>query len=346
MENEKKKVSAGRIALRVLVVLLVIVLLAAGAGALVVNHYLSKINYVSPGDEIVMSAEEAEKYMATQETEEPEDPNTETISDEDVDWGENTTQIGGSKNIVNIMLLGRDARNSYSNGRTDVMILVTVNKSEKTLTMTSFLRDSYVQIPGYQNNRINTAYFFGGLELVDEMLDVNFGLHVDGYLVVDFESFSDIIDLLGGVDVALSGKEAEYLNNSVGYVVVGSGTQHLNGNLALTYARIRKIDSDTQRVDRQKKILESLIEKFRNADISTLLDLMDQVLPLMTTDMTQTEILGYAMELLPLLPELQVYKQTIPTPEDSKNVMIRGMAVKQLDMDAARAMLEQTLGTD
>ena len=210
--------------------------------------------------------------------------------------------------------------------------------------MTSFLRDLYVQIPGYKNNRINATYTAGGMELLNKTLEKNFGVTVDGNIEVDFNQFSKIVDLLGGVTLELRQDEAEAVNKAVPGNLRG-GECLLNGEQALAYARIRKLDSngDFSRTQRQRKLLTALLNAYADASLPVFLSLLEEILPMITTDLTQTEILDYAMKLLPILPELELFSQHIPAEGTFSYQTIRKMAVLVADMDAARSLLEQTL---
>jgi LCP family protein required for cell wall assembly len=210
--------------------------------------------------------------------------------------------------------------------------------------MTSFLRDLWVEIPGYGNNRLNAAYAAGGMGLLDKTLQHNFGIRVDGNIEVDFTQFSRIIDLLGGVELELRQDEANLINGECGSSL-RAGLQTLNGNEALSYARIRKLDadSDLSRSNRQRKVLTSLVAKFKDSDMNTMLKLLDQVLPMVTTDMKQAEIIGLATEVFPMLMKLEMVSQRIPADGAYRFATISGMSVVQADMDAARDLLEQTL---
>lgn len=223
------------------------------------------------------------------------------------------------------------------------MILLTINKAEKTITMTSFLRDLYVQIPGYNNSRMNSAYAWGGMSLLNSTLETNFGVLVDGNFEVNFDGFSQVIDILGGVDIELTQNEANVINKSVTTHVLGSGMQHLNGSQALAYARIRKLDSDFGRTNRQRKLLSALFEKFKNSDLDTLMSLMNEILPLLTTDLSKSEILSYAADILPMLSSMTLTSQRIPADGAYVDAYISGMAVLSADMDAARKLLQDTL---
>ncbi len=306
---------------------------------------LNKINYVDPGQEATMSSQEASAYLETLETD--PDATGPVMQDEELDWGDDpTTQLGKSDNVVNILLVGQDARPGEGRSRSDVMILCTFNKQTKTLTMTSFLRDLYVQIPGYSNSKLNHTYVWGGMDLLNQTLEYNFGIHVDGNLEVNFEGFAGLIDLLGGVDMELRNDEANYINGKLGYYSLTGGMQHLSGEQALWYARIRALDADADfsRTNRQRKLLTALFEQFKNSDVSTLMALMEEAMPLITTNMSQSELLSYAAELAPLLADTTLVSQRIPADGTYTLPTVNGMSVIKADMNAARELLEDTLG--
>jgi LCP family protein required for cell wall assembly len=196
------------------------------------------------------------------------------------------------------------------------MILVTVNKSKKTITLTSFMRDAHVTIPGYKSNKLNAAYAFGGMSLLNQTLEQNYGVRVDGDIEVDFNSFQKIIDMLGGVDIKLTKKEVTYLNN--GMHLNGTdrelhvGTQRLDGEIALAYSRLRSIDSDYRRAERQRTVITALIERYKNQSTTQMLAMLEDILPLVVTNMSKGEIVDYTMDLTPLLAGAQLNTLRIP----------------------------------
>jgi LCP family protein required for cell wall assembly len=246
---------------------------------------------------------------------------------------------------VNILLIGQDRRPGETRARSDAMILCTFNTRNNTLTMTSFLRDLWVQIPGYQDNKLNAAYAAGGMKLLQKTLEHNFGIHIDGNVEVDFNRFVQIVDLLGGVDIELRSDEARYLNRALDTQDLTAGVQTLNGKQVLCYCRIRSLDSnaDFSRTNRQRKVLDALVRKYRAAGITRTLPLLDDILPMITTDMTKMQIMGYAYDLLPKLASAQIVSQRIPADGTFTTPVIRNMSVLLADMDAARKMLKQTL---
>ena len=345
MKNKKnRRSSGGKTALVVLCIILGLILTALLGVTIYAQRLLNRINYINPEDQVTMSPEEVSEYLATEETD-PEGTEP-TMNDEDVDWGEeHETQIGSEDHVINILLIGQDARPGEKRTRSDVMILCTFNKDTKTLVMTSFLRDLYVRIPGYNSNKMNSAYAFGGMQLLDATMETNFGIHVDGNVEVNFEQFADIIDTLGGVEIELRNDEAQLINSVVPGSKLRSGVQRLNGEQALFYSRIRKLDSDADfsRTNRQRKVLDSLIREFKNADIATLMGLLEQVMPMITTDMKPDEIVGYATEIFPLLASCTVVSQRVPIDGAYAGRRIDGKSVLVADMNATREFLQKTL---
>lgn len=257
----------------------------------------------------------------------------------------NSDQIGGTgSGIVNILLIGQDAREGEEVARSDSMILCTYQKKTGKLIMTSFLRDLYVPIPGHGSNRINAAYAQGGMDLLEETLEENFGLHIDGGVEVDFSQFSDIIDLLGGVELELRQDEADMINKETGSTLT-EGRQTLTGEQALLYSRIRSLDADGDfsRTDRQRKVLSAMVTVFQGSSIRELLALVETLMPMITTDMSKLQIFALAAELLPQLASLEVSSQSVPSPELCTDETIDGMAVLTADPEAIRALLKSTL---
>lgn len=345
MKNKKnRRPSGGKTALVVLCIILGLILTALLGVTIYAQRLLNRINYINPEDQVTMSPEEVSEYLATEETD-PEGTEP-TMKEEDVDWGdEHDSKIGEEDNIVNILLIGQDARPGEKRTRSDVMILCTFNKDTKTLVMTSFLRDLYVRIPGYNSNKMNSAYAFGGMKLLDETMETNFGIYVDGNVEVNFEQFADIIDTLGGVEIELRNDEAELINSVVPGSRLRSGLQRLNGEQALFYSRIRKLDRDADfsRTNRQRKVLDSLIREFKNADMATMMSLLEQIMPMITTDMTPDEIVGYATELFPMLASANIVSQRVPIDGAYAGKRIDGKSVLVADMNATREFLQKTL---
>ncbi|MEE1012047.1 MAG: LCP family protein [Acutalibacteraceae bacterium] len=249
------------------------------------------------------------------------------IAPEDVTWNGDMFEAINNDGLLNILLIGQDRRPDEGRQRSDCMILCSLNPETKELSMISFLRDLYVQIPGHSDNRLNAAYVYGGFDLIKETLEHNFGVAVDGCLEVDFDSFEQIVDILGGVEIELTSAEAE---------IVGSGATeglcHLNGAQALTYTRIRKIDSDFQRTARQRTLLNAVFSKMKGCTVTELMTVVGEILPLMTTDMTDEELMSFAFNLASSLSELRIENYGVPSSGNYQNATINGMAVLVPDL--------------
>ena len=332
-----------RFLMKIVCTVLGIVLAVLVAGTAYLQSRMEQIQYVDPGAERPLSYQELEEFLAAET--EPVMMDIPTMDPELVNFGVADTQIGGrNSRIINILLIGQDRRPGETRARSDSMILCTVNKQTGQLIFTSILRDLYVQIPGYGDNRLNAAYAAGGMALLNKTLEQNLGIRMDGNVEVDFGQFQTIVDRLGGVTLELRRDEAELLNSTLGGNLE-EGPQRLTGEQALQYSRIRSLDADGDfsRTDRQRKVLEAIVDACKGANLKTLLTLVDDILPMITTDMTHFQILSCAVEVFPLLPKLEITSQRIPADGTYSGKQIRGMAVLVADMDAARELLENTL---
>lgn len=223
------------------------------------------------------------------------------------------------KDVVNILLVGQDKRSGDAPERTDAMILCTINKAKKTLTMTSFMRDLWVYIPGMYNQRMNLPYMLGGFDLLNETLDYNFGLKADYNVEIDFSGFMKAIDTIGGIELELTAKEAEYLNRRGNWGVEANcnwqlveGMNLMTGSQALAYSRIRKIDSDFQRTNRHRKVLTVLLEKASSLNATEMFAFAKEIIPMLSTDMKNSQMFGLILDVLPIINDLEIVSQRIP----------------------------------
>jgi len=246
-------------------------------------------------------------------------------------------EIVSTQNVTTFMLVGQNYRQGEEHYLSDTMILCTVNRDTNTLTMTSLLRDLYVPLPAYAGhgpgrNRLNVCYHLGtqwtgsvkgGMEMLALCVEQNFGIPIDHTVEVDFSAFEKIIDLMGGVDIELTKAEADYMNSDecayYGYDPVKEGPQTLNGIQALSYVTIRAIDSDFHRTGRQRNVINSLIGKCRSMNLWDLHKLATEILPMITTDMTDDEITDYIWEFLPMLSDLNIVSQKVPLEKEQMN---------------------------
>lgn len=270
--------------------------------------------------------------------------------------------ISNTANIINILLIGQDARGTHNSKLSDTMILCTINREKKTLVLTSFLRDLYVKMPSYEGssygkNRLNVAYSLGwlyhgegaGMKMLDQCLLENFGVQVDHNIEVDFTAFSQIVDILGGLDIELTAREAQHLNSESNWQwSLQEGVNHLTGEQALEYARIRKLDNDFKRTERQRNVITALVEQSRSMTFTQFDTLLTTILPLLTTDMDAGQITEYALVLLPILPDLQMTSQAIPQDDqyhfDNAGTEETPMSVIMPHLEDIREFLSQTIG--
>ncbi len=308
----------------ILCAVLALVLAVAAAAAIYIHHMLGKIQREEPFVPTTTATEEA---LPTEE-------NAEAATEPSV-----TDAPSVRDEVLAFLLIGQDHWPEHGNQRSDVMILCTVNKTQKKLTLTSLQRDMRVAIPGYGQDRLNAAYRHGGMALLAQTLQENFGLTLDGMFSVDFDGFTGIVDYFGGVGVTLTQAEADYLKLPV-------GPQTLSGKNALLYARTRKIDSDFHRTERQRKLIISLLEQNRDMSLAQLHDVMTICLPMLSTDLSNKQIIGYATELLPLLKDLTVESGAIPVQGHYEHAVIAGREVLIVDIDYARAQIQALLEGD
>ena len=194
------------------------------------------------------------------------------------------------KNITNIALFGVDSPDDKNeNGRSDSIIILTIDNVHNKLKLTSIMRDSYVNISNHGMDKINHAYSFGGPELAINTLNSNFDLNINDYAMVNFSTLPQIIDKLGGVDINIKDYEIPSLST---YGIYSPGEYTLNGEQALTYCRIRYDgNGDYERTERHRAVLNSLFEKFKEQNVADYMSLADTILPLVKTSLSTTEII-------------------------------------------------------
>lgn len=317
-EKQKKKMAGWLKGLLITVAVILILLLMIGIVAFNWIWYLTGRPTRADGNQ---TGEDPKTHQTQQEADksEVEDATPMNPDDEgnlpDVDDiptpPDDNPPIQKEKDVVNILIVGQDSKNTNIRTRSDTMIMVTVHTKAKQVTLTSFMRDAYVKIPGYSSNKLNSAYEKGGLSLLNETLKVNFGIEIDGNVIIDFNSFKDIINMLGGVDISLTAKEAEYMVNG-GKHNVKPGMNRLNGQQALDYARLREIDNDYKRANRQRTVMLSLIERYKTLPLLEMVDLVDDILPFLVTDMERDYIMELVFKCGPVAPVASYGTQQIP----------------------------------
>lgn len=315
-------------------------------GALLFRRYYSMLQYQSSG--IGLDTEEF-----VEEFELDDNPNTEedlTKEEEDIDRQieDNIAAMAKSEmeneDIFNIMLVGVDSRKNGFTGRSDTMILLSINEQTKKVIITSFLRDTYVAIEGHSNNRLNAAYAFGGSDLLKDTFKKNYGITIDRCIVVNFYLVMDMVDAIGGIDLDVTADEIRVMN---GYIfeltkLLGEdyskyslsekdGKLHLNGVQALAYCRNRYVgNGDFSRTERQRKVLMFIYEKVKEMSVSELDDLAAKFLPQVATDLTQGDCL-YLLMLMLNLSDYEIVNESLPIEDSWHYARINGMSVVVVD---------------
>ncbi len=219
-------------------------------------------------------------------------------NDQAIEQNKHNNEIWYSDDVVNILLMGIDqGGRNYPYGRSDAMIIASINKSTKAVKLISFSRAAYVAIEGYSNTRLNHAHGYGGPALAIDTIEKNYKIRIDNYISTTFDAFQKLIDCLGGVDIGLTQAEVDdetmqYVLSLQGYEDFIPGTYTLNGYSALNYVRLRSIDSDRDRTQRQRNVLTSLADKARTMNILELNSTLNEILPYVTTDLSKSEILA------------------------------------------------------
>lgn len=324
-KTPKKGSKALMIALAVILGLILVVILAV---VIIYNYSMSKVNKVDvPKVNYTAAPTEPETTAPSQETEMTEVP-TEATTEATTEPTE--PHVASREDYINFLIVGQDAREEEQNHLADSMIVCTINTYEKTLTMTSVLRDTQLQVSGnytdtkggrhtYGKVKVNMIYASGytyGYGTADAMgwmnqaLYDNFGLEIDHNFEVDFDAFVKAIDILGGVDIDMSEAEADWMNyDGKVYQEISVGVNHLDGNSALAYARMRKAQGDQgdiTRTERQRKVITAVLERLKTLDIGTVKNLIDEVLPCVSTSMSSSEITSTIAQLLPMLADLTI----------------------------------------
>ena len=294
-QPKKKNKGLGR---RIFVLVLSLIMLLVGSGLVYYYKVLDSMNFKSL---------EPAPVTATSNTSE-----TTTYS---IASGGST--LLSSDNVLNILLFGQDSpATEEDHGRSDTTILLSIDNVNKKLKLTSFQRDTYVSIPGHGDNKINSAFTLGGERLSIDTIETNFGIKVDKYATVDFSSFRDVIEALGGVDIELTLEEIKYINAQIdvndqldvtNFLTFDETKEkqmmHLDGYQALWYARDRGEESlggnpdysfsgdDWDRTSRQRNLIETIIKNLReNASLTELVSIANRIGPLVTTNLKKGDI--------------------------------------------------------
>lgn len=242
-----------------------------------------------------------------------------------------SSTLKSDSRIKNILLIGLDDDKGSGVSRSDTMMLLSIDTVNKKLKLTSFLRDLWVEIPSYKSAKLNASFAHGGAPLTVSTIESNFKLDIDNYVLVNFDMFRQIIDSLGGITVDITEKEADFINRTTSSTV-NSGLCELNGKKALIYARIRKLDSDFYRTQRQRKVITAIIEKAKHTNPVTLLQMVSDIMPLITTDFSQLNMTVLAFSALKYI-KYDIEQLQVPSDDAYQSKTISGQAALVPDLE-------------
>ena len=308
-EGKKKPEKKRRVPVAVWVIAGILLVLICAVG-LVFNHYYSKMNInkvLSSGAGLISPEEEDWKEGLSSEELAGLDDELRKNLESNLDWDFNNADV------TNILLIGVD--NDYLPGMNDLgnadgLVLVSINKTSQKVVMTSFMRDIYVAMPGAFNTKITMSYHYGGVPVLLDTVEANFGINVDNYILVNYLNVIDIVDAVGGVTLDVSASELYFMQEKIhnlNYLAgndwdaniiptQNEGTLLLNGVQTAAYMRIRQAgNGDFDRTNRARDVLLAIKDKVVDMTLLELNKLADVVLPCITTDLTQGEILSLLM---------------------------------------------------
>ena len=284
----------------ILGILISLIIVVSALGGAYIRKVLSLINHDAgnngnPDATFVDDTEEDLNFSTIYDIE-----STDSIKDLIKSWALNGGEKMYSKHVINVLLIGED--NEDGSHRSDSCILASVNTVTKKITLVSFLRDTYtyMDINGTERyDKTNHTYSWGGAAKLMEVLSNNYKVKIDYYVSINFESFRKVIDILGGVTVPITEKEAAFMNRTTrckGFEAGDAVT--LNGERALIFSRIRKLDSEIERTRRQRCVINSVISNFKASSLSDLNKAIETFLPYVTTNMKTSDILSYGTQAL------------------------------------------------
>lgn len=326
-KKKKRKKKALLIILPILILFLIIVLVVGG-------FIIQKLGLID------IDEQESTTINPTQEFVEAEDETLDFAEMDDAtgsdfreilkNWATNGGDKMSNKDVINILLVGSDASaemagrvNITEKGNTDVMMLVSIDKVNETIKLVSFMRDSYTYMDQFDRYaKLNAACANGGPAYLVETIENDYKIEIDGYVMVDFDSFRQVIDVLGGVEVDVPAYVANHLNmgketGDIAYVPSGENIL-LTGEQALAFSRVRysDADGDVSRVARQRQVINALIEKCLDASLSEINEVADVILANVRTNISQKSILSYAAQAVSGgWAKFEITEVTMPTPD-------------------------------
>ena len=319
-------VKAKKATILILTIVLILILGAVGGIYAYGNHLFNKIEKVEINKEDVGIKEEVQQKLSEY-----------------------------SGNIINIALFGIDTGDGVV-GRSDSIMIATIDTTHKKLKLTSIMRDSYVEIDGHGNDKINHAYAFGGPQLAIKTLNENFDLNIEDFAAVNFKTLPKIIDKVGGIELDIESEELKYINGYIRDInkkngtnvseITTTGLQHVNGTQALAYCRIRYTSGgDYRRTERQREVLTEIFKKVEAMPATSYPSLLSDILPMVNTSLGYNEILNLGMDVLKL-GDANLSLERFPLDDYSQGKTINGVYYLTFNKEATVKQLHDYIFDD
>lgn len=316
-KDKEQKKSSKKFIFTILIVIGVLML----GSTFIIKGYISKINRV---------AINKEKLNINSQSQNNNDDNKEIENKID-----NSSISNNKKEIRNIALFGIDEPDG-TRGRSDSIIILTLDTINNKIKLSSIIRDSYVTIPTKdKKDKLNHAYAYGGPELAISTINKNFNLDISEFVSVNFSSLPKIIDSIGGINIEITEDELEYINdyilnlnainNGNSSSIESIGMQKLDGNQALAYSRIRYTSGgDFERSHRQRKVIVAMADKIKELPIYKYPKILNELLPLINTNISTSDLIMLTKE-ADLFKADNIEENRFPQDEDGNGISIGGV---------------------
>jgi LCP family protein required for cell wall assembly len=280
-------------------------------------------------------------------------PITGDIPNNKVDENINKEIYKEQEGVTNILLLGTDGRTLNESSRSDSIIIATLDNNKKKIKYTSIMRDTYVQIKGHGEDKINSAFAYGGVKLLTDTIYRNFNMKIDKYIVVNFWGFEDIVNELDGIDVNIKEYEIKEINKYIGEVdevkspeIYHAGMQHLDGQQALAYSRIRKVGNGSyERTQRQRTVMTEVGKKIMNINPIQYPNMLKAILPYIKTNVEPIQLMNYAYTAYSM-GSVEFEGLQLPANELCEGRIYRGSWVLLIDKEQNAKMLNDFIFKD